>query len=92
MLPSLDPDGSRTGRQAVSHSLGLLTVSLLPFLFRMAGVIYLSGALLLGTLFVVCAIKFSRQLTRARARTLFFASILYLPLLLGLMVFDKWRN
>ena len=27
MLPSLDPDGSRTARQAVSHTLGLLIVS-----------------------------------------------------------------
>ena len=92
MLPSLDPDGSRTGSQAVSHSLGLLTVSLLPFLFGMAGKIYLIGALLLGLVFLICAIQFSRDLSRPRARKLFFASILYLPLLLGLMVFDKLKH
>ena len=92
MLPSLDPDGSRTGSQAVSHSLGLLTVSLLPFLFGMAGKIYLIGALLLGLVFLFCAIQFSRDLSRPRARKLFFASILYLPLLLGLMVFDKLKH
>lgn len=92
MLPSLDPDGSRTGSQAVSHSLGLLTVSLLPFLFGMAGKIYLIGALLLGLVFLICAIQFSRDLSRTRARKLFFASILYLPLLLGLMVFDKLKH
>jgi protoheme IX farnesyltransferase len=92
MLPAVDPDGSRTGRQAVSHTLGLLTVSLLPFLFRLSGPIYLLGALVLGTLFVACAGQFSRQLTLARARVLFFASILYLPLLLGLMVLDKVKN
>ena len=91
MLPSLDPEGFRTGRQAVSHTIGLLTVSLTPFLFRLAGPIYLLGALLLGMLFVAAAWRFSRRLTRQSARQLFFASILYLPLLLGLMVFDKLK-
>jgi protoheme IX farnesyltransferase len=92
MLPSLDADGSRTGRQAVSHTLGLLIVSLMPFVFRMAGPGYLLGALVLGLLFLGCAILFSIQLTRARARQLFFASILYLPLLLGLMAIDKLKH
>ena len=91
MLPSVDPDGSRTGRQAVSHTLGLLTVSLLPFLFRITGTIYLVGALLLGVAFVFYAVQFSRELTRPRARQLFFLSIIYLPLMLGLMVFDKLK-
>jgi len=92
MLPSIDPDGTRTGRQAISHTLGLLTVSLVPFLFRMTGRVYLFGALALGVLFLATAILFSRQLTRLRARQLFFASILYLPLLLGLMAFDKLKH
>jgi protoheme IX farnesyltransferase len=89
MLPGVDPEGFRTGRQAVSHTLALLFVSLLPFVFRLAGPVYLLGALLLGTLFLLAAFVFSRQLSPARARQLFFASILYLPVLLGLMVFDK---
>jgi protoheme IX farnesyltransferase len=92
MLPSVDPDGSRTGRQAISHTLGLLTVSLAPFLFRLTGTLYLFGALALGTAFLAGAVLFSRQLTRPRARQLFFISILYLPLLLGLMVIDKLKH
>jgi protoheme IX farnesyltransferase len=91
MLPSVDPGGFRTGRQAVSHTLGLLMVSLTPFLFRLAGPVYLCGALLLGAVFVFFAVQFSRHLTRPHARQLFFVSILYLPLLLGLMVFDKLK-
>ena len=91
MLPSVDPDGSRTGHQAVSHTIGLLTVSLLPFLFRITGTIYLVGALLLGIAFVYYAVQFSREVTRPRARQLFFLSIIYLPLMLGLMVFDKLK-
>ena len=99
MLPSRDPDGVRTGRQAVSHTLGLIAVSLCPALpisgpdsFPVAGRFYFIGALLLGLAFLWCAIQFSRDLTRARARRLFFASILYLPLLLGLMALDKVRH
>jgi len=89
MLPSIDPDGHRTGRQAVSHTLGLLPVSLTPFLFKLTGPIYLAGALMLGFAFLWYAIQFSRHLTVLRARKLFFFSIIYLPLLLVLMVFDK---
>jgi protoheme IX farnesyltransferase len=89
MLPVVDPSGERTGRQALSHTLGLLPVSLFPFLFRMVGPIYLVGAFLLGAAFLWCAFQFSRGLTLQRARLLFFASIIYLPALLGLMVIDK---
>ncbi len=89
MLPVVDPAGQRTGRQAVSHTLGLLPVSLGPFLFHLAGPVYLCGAMGLGLVFLWFAIQFSRQLTIRSARQLFFVSILYLPLLLGLMVFDK---
>jgi len=92
MLPVLDPKGERTGTQAVSHTLGLLAVSLAPFVFRLAGPVYLVGALVLGSMYVWSAIQFSRALTVSRARHLFYTSILYLPLLLGLMALDKVRN
>jgi len=89
MLPNVDPDGRRTATQSVSHALGLLTVSLCPFLFRLAGSWYLAGAIILGAVFLWCAIRFSRELSLSRARQLFFASIVYLPLLLILLVLDK---
>jgi protoheme IX farnesyltransferase len=91
MLPGIDPTGHRTGRQAVSHTMGLLPVSLAPFLFHLTGPIYLVGALVLGSAFLWFALQFSRHLTMPRARQLFYASILYLPLLLILMVLDKTK-
>ncbi|MBC8094475.1 MAG: protoheme IX farnesyltransferase [Akkermansiaceae bacterium] len=91
MLPVIDPDGHRTARQAVSHTLGLLPISLCPFLFGMTGPTYLVGALVLGFVFLWFAIQFARQLTVARARQLFYVSILYLPLLLSVMVWDKLK-
>jgi protoheme IX farnesyltransferase len=91
MLPGIDPSGQRTGRQALAHALGLLPVSLCPFLFRLAGPLYLAGALSLGVAFVWFALQFSRGLTHERARKLFYASILYLPLLLSALVLDKLK-
>jgi protoheme IX farnesyltransferase len=91
MLPNVDPQGFRTSRQAVSHTFGLVLVSLWPVVFGVTGIVYMAGAVLLGAIFLVAAFRFSRSLTLHTARQLFFASILYLPLLLGLMVIDKIR-
>ncbi|MBU6408782.1 MAG: heme o synthase [Verrucomicrobia bacterium] len=89
MLPNTPDGGHRTAQQTVSHALALFIVSLCPFLFRMAGVVYLAGAVILGVAFLFCAAQFSLQLTTQRARRLFLASILYLPLLLGVLCLDK---
>ena len=89
MLPNVDYDGVRTGRQAVSHTVFLIIASLMPFTMKLFGAAYLIGALLLGVLFLIASVSFSRNLSRRSARLLFFASIIYLPLLLGLMVLDK---
>jgi protoheme IX farnesyltransferase len=91
MLPNVDSDGKYTGQQTVSNALALFIVSLCPFLFKMTGTLYLAGAVILGAAFLFYAIRFSRQLTLSRARQLFLASVLYLPLLLTLMVFDKLK-
>ncbi|MFO1500726.1 MAG: heme o synthase [Verrucomicrobiota bacterium] len=91
MLSVYDPAGHRTGRQAVCHTLGLLPVSLCPFLFHVTGIGYLIGAVMLGGIFLGYAVQFSRRLTPALARKLFYVSILYLPVLFGLMVLDKVR-
>ncbi len=89
MLPVVDPDGVRTGSQALSHSLGLIPISLAPFILGLVGPVYLFGALIAGIGMLVMAWKFSRALSATSARRLFFASIIYLPLLLALMVLDK---
>jgi heme o synthase len=91
MLPNIESGGQRTAQQTVSHTLALLIVSLCPFLFKMAGVVYLVGAIFLGAAFLFCAIQFSLQLTLSRAKQLFLASILYLPLLLAVMCLDKLK-
>ena len=89
MLPRVDPDGSRTAQQSVSHTLGLLPISLCPFLFHLAGPVYLVGAILLGGAYLWFAIQFARRLDVPSAKKLFVASILYLPLVLIVLVLDK---
>jgi heme o synthase len=91
MLPVVDTDGRRTGSQALSHTLGLLPVSLSPFVLGLAGPVYLTIALILGIIFVMAAYRFARELTVSRARNLFFTSIIYLPLLFSALVFDKLK-
>jgi protoheme IX farnesyltransferase len=91
MLPAVDPTGTRTGQQAISNTLALLIASLCPFAFGLTGRIYLTAALILGAGFFWCAIQFSRQMTLARAKQLFFASIIYLPLLIAALVGNKLK-
>jgi heme o synthase len=89
MLPSVDPTGARTGRQALVCSIGLGGVSLLPAVVGMAGWFYLAGAILLGTAFIGLALAFLAEVTEVRARRLFYGSILYLPVLLAFLALDK---
>lgn len=88
MLPVLEPDGLRTGHQALSYSLALLPVSIGPSVVGMAGWIYFWVALALGTVLLVLAARFARSRTDAAARALFFGSIIYLPLIWAVLVLD----
>jgi protoheme IX farnesyltransferase len=91
MLPVVEPDGESTARQILWFSLALVPVSLLPKLFSMAGDVYFGGAALLGILVVWAGVRVSRDHTRLRARQVLLASVVYLPLLYGLLVFDGPR-
>jgi heme o synthase len=91
MLPVLDPDGWRTGLHALLCALALLSVSACPFVLGMAGTAYLAGAMVLGGVFAGLSGLFLARRTVRRARQLFYMSLLYLPLLLGVMVLDKIR-
>lgn len=90
VLPLVDPDGRRTARATLAWLLALLPVSLTPIL-AMPGRLgwgYAIAALVLGAFFLRPAISFAMNRDDASARRVFFASIIYLPLLLGAMVID----
>jgi protoheme IX farnesyltransferase len=89
MLPVIEPDGSSTGRQSVVYAAALLPLSLAPTLVGLAGRLYFAGALVLGLAFLFLAFRFARTRSVRDARTLFFGSIIYLPLLWIVMIANK---
>ncbi len=89
MLTVTDRDGSSTGRQMVLYSAALLPVTLFAGALVSAGRFYLWGAVVLGLVFLAGSARFAWARTLSSARWLFLISILYLPILLGLMVLDR---
>src|SRR5262249_35200640 len=89
MLPVIEPDGRSTGRQAVVYAAALLPLSLAPTLMHMTGDWYFAGALALGIVFLLLTIRFARTRDVRDARSVFFGSIVYLPLLWILMIANK---
>jgi len=88
MLPVLEPSGRITARQIVLFAIMLVPASLAPFFIGFAGVAYVIGATLLGLWFLYESIRTARAKTVERARRLLMVSVLYLPLLFGLLVLD----
>jgi protoheme IX farnesyltransferase len=89
MLTANDPECATTSRQALLYSICLLLVTLVPGVLGFNSPVYFFGALVLGLVFSGFALVFIRRRDRHAARNLFFASIVYLPVLLGLLVATK---
>ena len=89
LLPVIEPDGRRTGRQAVLYAAMLLPVSLVPQVIGLSGPIYFGVAAALGVVLLGLSIRFARSRTDRSARALFLASIIYLPLIWIVMIWDK---
>ena len=89
MLPVVEPDGRSTARQIVLYGLALVPVSLLPALLGMSGRIYLVGALAAGLWFLYSGVRVALERTAVRARCVLVVSVLYLPLIYGLMLLDR---
>ncbi len=89
MLPVVDRGGSVTFAMVLLYSLGLLPVALSLTLAGTTGALYSVGSIVLGSAFLWLGVRLYRRRGAADARRLFLASIIYLPLLLGLMVADR---
>jgi heme o synthase len=88
MLPTVDPPGTITGRQAAGYALTLVPAGLLPAVLGLAGPAYFAGALALGLFYLAAAARFWADVRDATARALLRASFLYLPLILLLLLLD----
>ncbi|MEO8596771.1 MAG: heme o synthase [Candidatus Solibacter sp.] len=89
MLPVVEPDCRSTARQIVIYGFTLIPVSIIPSMLGMTGRIYLIGALILGLVYLYSGVRVARDRTLQRARMVLLTSVLYLPLIYGLMVIDR---
>lgn len=89
MLPVVDPTGSATFGQIIFTSAILVPVSLLPAVIGLAGSSYFFGAFVVGLLLLEASLWASRSRTSLRAKWLMHTTVAYIPLLLGLLMFDK---
>lgn len=92
MLPCQDDSGAMTGRQVALYTLALTPVSLAPSVSGMAGAFYFAGALALGCAFTAFAGRMAWKRSAVSARRLLTASLLYLPLLFGLLIIDRYSG
>jgi protoheme IX farnesyltransferase len=88
LLPVIEPDGRSTGRQAVLYTAALIPLSMMPTGVGLATAWYLVGAIALGAIMMMLSLEFSVKRDLPTARRLFFGSIIYLPILWALLVFD----
>ncbi len=90
MLTVVDPSGRRAGREAVWSSSVLMAAGLLPGLLGVGGWLTTGVAVGLGGVMLWLAVAWAVDLTRDRARRLFFASLVYLPAVLMVMPVEQW--
>jgi protoheme IX farnesyltransferase len=88
MLPVVEPDGRRTGQQALLYAIALLPMSVAPSFVDVSGWAYFWVALVLSAALLVLAARFAARRSDIAARWLFFGSITYLPLLWAAMMLD----
>jgi heme o synthase len=89
MLPVVDKDGTRTFRQIILYSATLVAVSLLPSMVGLTGVLYFFGALVTCTASVQFCLWAAASKTNSRAKWLMHVTVMHIPILLGLMMYDK---
>ncbi len=89
MLPVV-VGADETRRQIVLYSVMLLAISLLPTPFGIMGLPYLAMASILGGVFLWYALRLRREATTPAAWGLYKYSLLYLALLFGAMVVDRF--
>ncbi|MBN2447871.1 MAG: protoheme IX farnesyltransferase [Phycisphaerae bacterium] len=89
LLPSIDPGGQLTCRVIMVHTLMLLPLGLTMTLVDITGPIYAIGSLILGGWLIGRVVHLMRRGGEHSASRVFLATVMYLPLLLGLMLLDQ---
>lgn len=89
ILPVLDHSGQVTFQTVVLYILALIPMGFAVTYVGMAGLLYMFGSFVLGAAMLFLGVRLYLRRTDANARILFFASLIYLPVLLVLLLVDR---
>ena len=89
VLPVVDAHGTVSDRQIVTSTLALLGVSVLPAAIGISGTAYFATACVLGLGLLGIGLAHASTSSLASARRVLLATLLYLPLLLAVLAFDR---
>ena len=89
MLSLVDPTGRQTSHQMLIHAILLLLASISLYFTQQTGLLYLVSAVGLGGFFLGSILLFFKQKNTENARRVFFASIIYFPILWIVMILDR---
>ena len=90
MLSHYDKTGKRTAMQMLINCGMLYAASLAVFVVNQGSIFYLAGASALILVFFGVIVLFHKERSVENARKVFLASIIYLPLLIGILVLDQF--
>ncbi len=89
MLPSEYPGSKHTNYHILFFTIALLGTSIGLFALKLVGIFYIVGAVIIGMFFLSVALKVFYNINDKNARQLLYASFIYLPILLLLIILDK---
>jgi protoheme IX farnesyltransferase len=88
MLPDFDFDARFTRAEIVGFTLVLIAITMLPLVGR-GGPVYLGGMMIAGCFLLYHVGKLARSASTALASRVVHASVIYLPVVLGMMI--AWK-
>jgi heme o synthase len=88
MLPNFDRDSRFTRAEILGFTMILVVTTMLPIVDR-AGPIYVTGMLLAGVFLLYHGTRLARSSAKVAASRLVHASVVYLPMVLGVIVARK---
>ncbi len=90
VLPIVDPAGARTSFTTLIWAIALVPASLAPvqMMPHLLGWLYATVAIAAGVMFVIVCVRFTQTRATKDAKRIFFASIIYLPVILLGMIAD----
>ena len=90
MLSLADQTGKRTAIQMLLNAILMIASSLAVFMIGQGGLFYLTGAILLGLVYIRVISLFFSESSIENARKVFLSSIIYLPVLITIIILEQF--